>query len=344
MDWSLYNSRINARGANARERQISRSRYLFEKYLPSDPSYKENVEIINKGFINLRMNEYTLADDTTPQMEIQALLPSSVNDPTFVLGDVFRYSDGYWLCIQSENFHDIYRRGKVEECNYLLRWQDKDTLELKSCWSSIRRPYSSGVNDNKVISVGAGKYQIKMPQNSDTVKFCVDQRFLINLAGDRPIPYKIIDFDDVSSHYVSRNEGFLVIILQQCELTEDDNRELMIANYKDPSTAIIQPTGGNCLITYVGEPIIKSGGSAKTFRAVFKDSTGTEIPLSPIWELKLPSKILGKVTITESVDNFIRLAASDDKNIIGSNFILRLTADGGQYEYELTISIGGLLG
>ena len=109
--------RENALGNTAKNEMIHNSRYLIDSLLPNDPTYKENVEILGKGFINLRMNNYKLVQNTTPQMDIQASLNEKIS---FRLGDVFHYDNGYWLCVESYNRHDTERTGKVEECNYVL--------------------------------------------------------------------------------------------------------------------------------------------------------------------------------------------------------------------------------
>ena len=106
--------REGAQGSTIRNEMIYNAKYIVDSLLPNDPSYKENVMIHGKGTLNLRMNKYRVLAGTTPVMDIQASLEEKV---TFTLGDVFMYGDGYWICVESNNRHDVERTGMVEATN-----------------------------------------------------------------------------------------------------------------------------------------------------------------------------------------------------------------------------------
>ena len=330
-----YRLRLGLGGGTVREKNIHTSRAMFESSFRDDPSYKEGVEILGKGHINLRMSNYRLIQNTTPQMSIQA---SPAEEIMFTLGDVFRYNDGYWLCVESNDEHGIYRRGKVEECNYLLKWQNPKTYELISRWCSVRDPYASGVDEAKVVTTGNARYRIKLPHDGETAQFHVDKRFLIDIADGEPIPYAIVKYDAVTNRYAARDEGFLVITLKESQRESDDSRELMIANYMGSAVQPPAPAG-SC--TIVGSPKLKCGGSARRYTAKFYDNGGNELDaVTPTWELLLPASLTRHHidVICESEDGIELKAAA--AAAIGSVFTLKATADDAVYgRFEAAVEI-----
>ena len=335
--------RENAAGKNVRESMIHNTKYFIDTFLPDDPAYKENVEILGKGFINLRMDNYKLVQGTIPQMDIQASLSEKI---TFRLGDIFFYENGYWLCVDSNNRHDYVRVGKIEECNYFLQWQNPKTLEIIGRWCSIRDPYSSGLDENKVVTYGNARYRIKLPHDEETALFHINKRFLIDIANGEPIPHSIVKYDSVTNRYAARDEGFLVINLKESQIEKDDNWELMIANYKDSPASDIQSVG-LCKVTYKGEPIIKSGGSPKTFTAVFFNNGNEEIStVIPTWELVFPPEAQNQnlINILSQNGNEITIGAGNGTK--GIKFLLKVSADDsifGYFENSIEVEVRGII-
>jgi hypothetical protein len=263
-------------------------------------------------------------------MDIQASLNEKIR---FGLGDVFHYDNGYWLCVESNNRHDIERTGKVEECNHYLQWQNPKTFELHGRWCSVRDPYSLAIDErSKVVVTGNAKYKIKLPHDAETELFHMDKRFLIDMANNQPIPYAIIKYDAATYRYAARKEGFLVITLKESQVEKNDNYKLMIANYKKP-TALVTSSIGAVRITYNGEPTIKAGGSKKVFKIGFFDSNGNRVPtVKPKWELILPPALTGKVSAVFENDEEIHLKVAKAAPI-GSIFELYVSADDATYGF-----------
>ena len=340
-------------GATIREERIFAGRDIVNTLLANDPSYKENVEILGKGFINLRMNNYRVLAGITPQMSIQA---STLEPITFVLGDVFYYDDSYWICVEANTRHGVEHHGTVEECNYYMRWQNPKTLEIHGRWCSVRDPFSVALDERaRVIVTGNTRYRIKMPHDSETALFHVDKRFLMDLVNEKPMPYAIINYDPITSRYAARDEGFLIITLRESQLEEDDNWDLMVANYRSPGTApqsaishVSSDKNFSCTIRFNSKPVVKAGGSPKPFYAVLSGEDGSSIDFSaPVnWTLELPSELdPQQIKIVSQDGNQIKLSAAADTKI-GSRFILRMSVEDavyGSFNSELTISIGGII-
>ena len=340
--------RENAQGNTTRNEMIYNAKYIVDSLLPNDPSYKENVMIHGKGTINLRMNNYRVLAGTTPVMNIQASLSEPVK---FALGDVFMYDGGYWICVESNNRHDVERTGMVEECNYLLRWQNPNTFKVHERWCSVRDPYSLALDERaRHLITGNAKYNIKLPYDEETELFHVDRRFLIDMANKLPIPYAIIKYDAITNKYAARNEGFTVLTLRESQVQDDDNWELMIANYRDPSKVppVSMPLEGKCEIRFNGSPIVKAGGTPKPFYAVLFDAGGNSVEIaSPVdWELVLPHELgQNQILISFKEGNEIRLQATREAPI-DSSFVLRMRGSHavyGDFKAELEIGVGGII-
>ena len=336
-----------AQGDTPRNEMIYNARYIIDSMLPNDPSYKENVEIHGKGKMNLRMNKYRVLAGTTPVMNIQASLSEPI---TFALGDVFMYGDGYWICVESNNRHDIERTGVVEECNYLLRWQNPHTLQVHESWCSVRDPYSLALDERaRHLVTGNAKYSIKLPHNEETELFHVDRRFLIDVANHQPIPYSIIKYDAITNKYAARNEGFTVLTLKESQIEADDNWELLVANYRNPSDLPATPDvlEGSCTIKFNNTPVVRAGGSPKPFYGILFNANGDSIaPTSPFtWDLILPPELQNQIILSFQYENEVRVQASPTTPI-GSTFILSMNghdATYGNFSATLEITVGGIL-
>jgi len=339
MSYGTFKLRMGISGDSIRNTQIHNTRHFVEKLIVDDPSFRENVEILGKGHVSARFNNYKIVHGTTPQMDIQASLSE---DTMFNMGDIFFLNDSYWLCVEAITEHDVFRKGKVEECNYLLRWQNPITLEIIERWGSIRNPYSSGVAESRVISIERSKYRIKLPYDDETALFRVGKRFLIDVQGGNEVmPYSIIEYDPVTMRYMSRDEGFLIINLQSSQIEDDDNADLMIANYISPPSLPQQI--GSCRIVFSGNPLIRVGGSIKTFAVVFYDYDGNEIStITPTWNLILPPELNSTQIVSNISGQSIDIQALAGS---GNRFVLQMNAEDynhGFFEAAVEIEVGDL--
>ena len=342
--------RENSLGATPREEMINNAKYMVDTLLPDDPSYTQ-VSIIRSGEtvgdINLRMDKRRIKNHA-PTMNLHDVLN---NDIKFKLGDILyrgvtdedSVKDEYWICTEENNFHGIQRQGECEECNYLLRWQNDKTLEIIERWCSVRDPYASGIDEGKVVTTGNGKYKITIPHDEETAQLYVDKRFLIDVANNQPIPYKLVKFDSVTNSYASRNEGFLVINLWQDEIVEGDNMELMIANYKKQADEPI-PSVGSCRIVHEGQLALKQGGSQRVFRGEFLDTDGNVLDgIAPTWELIPGGDWVNsnQIVILYGIDGSVSIQAMENA-AIGSKVLLKMSANGlthGVFEASVELEI-----
>jgi hypothetical protein len=333
-----------------REAQKANTEFFVTELFPIDPSYRDDVEILGKGTAGMRINNYQLISNVSPQwianrrMEIQELISE---EHQVIIGDLLRFDGEYWLCTDLDNFYGLYSKGKIEECNYFLTWQNPATLQLNSCWSVVKDPSSDNYTAGIHVTTGFDRYKLKLPYNSETAQMSIDQRLLIGPPGIKPEAFKIDKIDKISNHYLAREGGFIHMFLEQDQLRPDkDNIELMIADYIDPDSRQPEPAG-RCNIKFSGDPIIKSGGGAKTFEAEFLDGYGQKLSgVAPRWWLDVPSGFEDAVDVVSEDGTAIKLKVRLRNDVIGKKFKLKVTAktaDYGDFVDEQEIMIGGMI-
>jgi hypothetical protein len=346
--------REQATGATPREEMIYNARSQVNDLIADDPSYKIGVSIMRNGEsvgeINLRMDNRRIKNNA-PTMDLHDILD---NDIVFRLGDVFHtVNDGkeeYWLCTDANPLHSIQLSGECEECNFLLRWQNPNTFEIVYRWCSVRDPYTSGTDEGKVVSTGGGKYRIKLPHDSETELLRLDRRFLIDISNNEPVPYKLTKFDATSNRYASRDEGFLVILVDQTELIMQDNGDgvdrgdLMVANWK-PEPEIIPPIG-SCHIELNGNTVsnaqlVVSSTQTRTFVVKYFDNDGNELfDVTTNWIIEHHPDFTDL-----NLANVIRVSENDSQIVLRGQggaprrFILRAEGSNGVYDFKASVII-----
>jgi hypothetical protein len=134
-------------------------------------------------------------------------------------------------------------------------------------------------------------------------------RFFIDNNTVSPTPYRLTRVDTVSSSYYG--VGCISLILTQDQLNEaTDNIELGICDYKTPDV----PPVSDITISYVGDPVIRCGGTAKTFTASedvtfsFEVASGAE-----------------NIILTQTAGNKCTLKCLNKTNMIGTTVKLDFT-------------------
>lgn len=113
--WDLYKSRIDARGTTKRDVYKKRAIRNINKRVPDNLSYTEvtiddvsqYVAIINSD----NLNEKTIL--SMPGEDIRH-------------GGLVYWMDNHWLVYEKDANTTLYTRGKLLQCNYLLKWVSED--------------------------------------------------------------------------------------------------------------------------------------------------------------------------------------------------------------------------
>lgn len=238
-------------------------------------------------------------------------------------GQYIQYKNDMFLISSFVDDNKIYEKGIMKFCNWLFKWQNSkgEILSRQSVVLNASQ-YNSGVEENKIMTLGSNQYMVYLPLDEETMKLTYDKRVFID--NNYKVPYKITRPDNVSSSY--NGDGLIILIMSQDVLdVKNDRPDLGLCDYFEPN---IQPSD-TLNITYAGNPEI-SIGRYKTF------SITTDLNI--IWTLNLIPIQTDKVTMIIT-ENKVKINIINDSNLVGSSFKLIATVN--DINSELLIAITG---
>ena len=126
--WERYNNRVKIKGATVREDTLAREKLRLTYMLQDSLSY-HSVQIYSESFLTITDDEGNVRDNAVAQNV--AIINSDNLDEKYVyslpdedlnIGDLFYWSDNYWLITERDANTEVYTRAKALQCNYLLKW------------------------------------------------------------------------------------------------------------------------------------------------------------------------------------------------------------------------------
>lgn len=320
-----YNARLSILGNSRREREIRKKQdYVIRNGIQS-PSLK-NVLIEGEErqlFVNTGTKPY--------YKEIQSL-PNEV----FYVGQIVEWEDNHWLIMDSDFDDEVYVDGTMDQCNYCLRWQN-EKLDIIERWVRIGEAsaYNTGTKGDLTIEIGYDQMKIYIPYDEETVKLRREQKFFIDNNKENPTPYKITRVDTVTDVY--NGHGLISAIFSEVQLTDKDNIELMICDYKEK---INDESSATCTIESNNQFIMAGYNKGSTFKAIFSmDGETIDEGVIPVWTINCD--FISQLTVIEDED-YINIS-TEDESLIGRNFTLTLSSYRNEYEpTNLLVEIVGI--
>lgn len=323
-------SRMKLDGSSIRQSKINNAKRLMENQLETDPSYNEYFVVWEYGVdtdnfveqpIKLYNRKYSSANGYTVQFE-------TLIDRTIPIGTVLYDTDEqiYYLCTESFNKDKILNNGKLTRCNDFLKWQDDSGKVFEYPVFDINSTqYNSGVQGDKVMTLGSTQHMLTITADENTIVLEHDKRFFSDRNIKHPTVFKLTQNDTTALNY---DKGLLHLTITEDEYNPDtDSIENWLCDYFKPKVS--QPIE----ITYTGDPIIRVGGSAKTFTA---NTTETVT-----WELITVAEQNKYITMTVT-DNKCKIKCSNNELLIGSSIKLKCTDTSGNIGELLIDIVGGV--
>ena len=155
-----YSARMSLRGSTQRERELNRLKSDIIRKAPNSLSYK-NVKL------NGEPTQLIINTGTQPYYkEFQSLPNQEIN-----IGDYIEWANSHWIVVTCDFDDEIYRDGKLNQCNYLLKWQN-ELGEIIERWAVIQSAskYNDGTTSNNVISLGSDQLSIIIPLDDESLK------------------------------------------------------------------------------------------------------------------------------------------------------------------------------
>lgn len=207
-----------------REAVLARTRNHLLRSLPSSLSY--HIAEVNDS-------EQRLAIISTDNLDVKTVC--SLPGETFDCGSLVFWSNNFWIITAVDAAREVYTRGQMTQCNYLLRWiTDKGEIVERHCVVADGTKYLTGetmssYNENG-MSVGDTRISITLPRDEQTVKLGRTQRFLIDdYASENVLAYRISKPFKIGGVYNGR--GAMSFVMTEVNTEEDDNLELHIADF-----------------------------------------------------------------------------------------------------------------
>lgn len=221
--WDLYEDRIGARGITKRENALRREKRYITTKLPDNLSYQSvtidgvgrDVAILNSD----NLNEKTII--SMPEEDIRH-------------GGLVCWMDNYWLVTELDANKTVYTKGKLLQCNYLLKWIDAEGV-IHEQWCTIEdgTKYLTGEYEDRnfIVTRGDSRIAMTIARNELTAEFGREHRFLIDdPLSSQKLAYALTKPLKVGNFYDGSN-GIYKFVLQEVNSTDDDNQELCIADY-----------------------------------------------------------------------------------------------------------------
>ena len=322
-DFDTYKSRLHLRGSTNRERELYREKRELTLNAVNSLSCKDCL-------VNGVPQKLVIDDGTLPYYKEVKSLP----DEYFNAGDYVEWADAMWLMVSCDWDKEVYTYGKMQQCNYVLKWQNAnaDVIERWSVVLSASK-YNNGEKYNNVIVVGSNQLMVYLPIDEETLKLRSDKRLMVDFNTESPKCYDITRVDTVTMGYDGTAEprydgkGCILLVLTETEINPDVDRiDLMLCDYINPND-IPHPSPIN--ITYSGSPSIRIGGR-KTFTA----ETENEV----VFSLVNSALLDGKLTM-EQTGNKCVVKCANNSALVGATF--KVEVAGGGQQSELLVDVIG---
>lgn len=220
--WDKYRARSDVRGRTRREASI-----------------RQELHWLNSGLSTSLSNHAVVLDG----VECEAIILDSDNlniktictHPGQVLrnGSFVLWNDLYWLVTEIDANSELYSKGIMEECNYLLRWINQHG-EIIERWSIVEdgTKYLTGDYSDRdfIVTRGDSRISLTLPKDSETIRLERENRFIIDdYDAPNPLAYKLTKPFKLGGTY--GGDGVLRFVLTECNTEDTDNLELHIPNY-----------------------------------------------------------------------------------------------------------------
>lgn len=327
-----YSARMSLRGDTQRERELNRLKSDIIRKAPNSLSYK-NVKL------NGEPTQLIINTGTQPYYkEFQSLPNQEIN-----IGDYVEWANSHWIVVTCDSDDEIYRDGKLNQCNYLLKWQN-ELGEIIERWAVIQSAskYNDGTTSNNVISLGSDQLSIVIPLDDESLKLkkSMSKKFFIDFNKEDPTTYELTGTGNVPDTY--NGLGVTSWIVKECAYTaSDDDLKYGVCNYTEvstpsdtiPSTPEENPDKTTDLMIGIdGKETIRCGVE-RTYTALFTDLDGNAVE-----DVNFSWNVVSDFTVKQSIDgNKIELKVDDD-SFVDESFILQLLVDGtAKTELEITV-------
>lgn len=321
-----YEARINLHGTTQRER--AKNRLITHLNDKTQHSLSCKDVLLNGVKTQLIINS-----GTQPYYkEFQSLPSQQIN-----IGDYVEWANSHWIVTTCDSDDELYRDGKLEQCNYLLKWQNElgEIVERHAVISSASK-YNDGTTSNNVITLGSDQLSIIIPLDEEGVKLkkSMGKKFFIDSNKEDPTTYELTGTGNVPDTY--NGHGITSWIVKECAYTAtEDDLKYGVCNYKSVDIIPENPDETTVLTDDIKATI--SGNKnlkvcyARTYTTTFTDAEGNvvddvDFSWNVVSDFEVGQVVNGNeiellVEDEELVDEKFKLQVLVNENVIGEIII-----------------------
>lgn len=146
-------------------------------------------------------------------------------------GGLVEWNSTFWLITEINPRNEAYSEGKMTQCNHILKWiDDNGNIIEKWCIVVDGTKYLIGEKTEDIMSIGDARIAVTISRDHDTAKLNRGKRFLIDDPDAKEVlAYQITKPNRFFNTY--NGKGVYRFILNEVNLTDEDNTELGIADY-----------------------------------------------------------------------------------------------------------------
>lgn len=219
--WDTYQARLEVNGTTRRERALKHTQsYISKKITDSLSCHNVLINGIEQTVSILNQRE---------DMALKKIC--ALPGETLLHGGIVDFADSKWLITELDANDEVYTSGMMQRCNYLLKWLNKNG-EIIEKWCIVEdgTKYLIGEKAEDMMSIGDARIAITICKDADTIELCRGKRFLVDdLDAEAPLAYQITKPNKLFNVY--DGQGVFRFILNEVNMTDDDNVELRIADY-----------------------------------------------------------------------------------------------------------------
>lgn len=326
-----YTARMNLHGTTQRERAKNRLIAHLNDRTQHSLSYKNIL-------LNGEESQLVINSSTQPYYkEFQSLPSQEIN-----IGDYVEWANSHWIVVTCDSDDEIYKDGKLNQCNYLLKWQN-ELGEIIERWAVIQSAskYNDGTDSNAVITLGSDQLSIIVPIDSETIKLkkSMSKKFFIDGNTEDPTTYELTGTGNVPDTY--NGHGITSWIVKECAYTAtEDDLKYGVCNYKavdteeDTTTPPENPDEMTDLrVVISGNKNLKVGFS-RTYTATITDTDGNAVE----WDDTYSWNVSSEFDVGQKIDNNKIKLLVENEDYVDSLILLQVIQNNSVIE-EIEITV-----
>lgn len=223
VNWVLYEDRLQAHGVTPRDRAKNYAVNNIDTLMPNSVAYMTAEVVLpndearyDQDFAFLKSDDYAIKYICTRPGE------------RITCGALINWMEHQWIVTDMDVDDDIYMKGTITKCNYMLNFTLPDGTEVsKPSYIRDVTKYLVGENEKKMITVGDSRMSVTVAKDHDTDTITRGTRFLIDDPDTlQKVAYEVTKVDRVTG--ILDGSGIYKFLVCETNVRETDDTAEMV--------------------------------------------------------------------------------------------------------------------